>query len=308
MSIFKDFYKREQPHKIFYAKDMKVRSQAYGEKVNQEFLDWQTYVFEKRKTNDKRFVLSELDNLYGYELQDQAAHEMDKGLAPLAMDGTRFELRMDGHISINGKRSALCVGTEIKAGSLFHIPGPRETISGLAVIGKPNGLDEMKLSVYFFGRGDFETQAFDSISLDPTLDASSHLFCLGRHVFLIHNSVLDYYYLNVEERRLERVAIGEDGNNEEFSWCKFVSPCFVTNGKGDVFWISDQDVYTFPIGYPRKLVSIKSNKIEKPIHLCGTEDGVVVYRAKRGTDTVVSAKYKKAESGRYLAQMNNVDD
>ena len=306
MEILKDFYKREQPHKYFYAKGMKVRSRAYGEDVHREFTDWQSYFFERRKTYGERFVLSELEDLFGYELQSEMG--LDKALSPLCLEGTRFELRPDGYISVRGRRSGLHVGKEIKAGALFHIPEARDTVSGLAVIGKPDGSDEMKLSVYYWRKGDFEKRSFDSVPLAPTLDASSHLFCLGRHIFVIHNSMLDYYYLNTEENRLERVAIGEDGDSDTFPWCKFVSPCLVTNGKGDVFWISDQDVYTFPIGYPRKLVNIKSNKIEKPLHLFGTEDGVVIYRKQRGTDAVVCAKYKKSGSGRYLAQLTSTDE
>ena len=229
MKILKDFYKIKQPNKIFYAKEMQVRSQAYGEEVHKEFADWQAHVLEKRKATGNKFVLSELEDIYGYELQRDVKQRMDKALAPLSMTGYRFELRPDGHISINGRRSALCVGTEIKAGALFYLPGLRESYSGLAVIGKPEGQEEMRLSVYFWQRGEFETECFDSVSLAPTLDASSHLFCLGRHIFVIHNSQLDYYYLNVEERRLERVAIGEDGDNDGFAWCKFVSHCLVTN-------------------------------------------------------------------------------
>jgi hypothetical protein len=306
MEIVKDFYKKRQLHKVFYAKEMKTRSQAYGEDVNSEFKNWQTFFFQKRKVYKDKFVLSEMEDIFGAELQEGV--RLDKSLAPLSIGDARFELRLDGYVSCDGKRSALYVGQEIKAGALFHVPDAKGTISGLAVIGKPDGSEEMKLSVYFLRKGEFEKQSFDSVTLAPTLEASSHLFCLGKHIFLIHNSVLDYYYLNITEKRLERVAIGEDGDNNAFPWCQFVSPCFVTNGCGDVFWISDQDVYTFPIGYPRKLSCIKSNKMDKPTALCGTEDGVIIYKKQRGTNAVTSVKYKKAGSGRYLAQLNSINE
>jgi hypothetical protein len=306
MELFKDFYKRKQPNKFFYAKTVKVRSRAYGEDVKQDFLDWQAYIMEKCKKLGDKFNLCEMDGLYGQP--PQADTQLDKSLVPLLLEGYRFELLPDGYISVNGKRSVLRVGKEIKAGALFHIPEERETFNGLAVIGKPTGTEEMRLSVYFMQKGDFDKTPFDSVPLAPTLDASSHLFCLGRHIFLIHNSQLDYYFLNFEERRLERVAIGQDDNNEQFPWCQFVSPCFVTNGKGDVFWIANQEVYTFSIGSPGKLIKIDCNKIEEPVHLVGTDEGVLVYKKQRGTATMICAPYKKARSGRYLAQLNNDAD
>ena len=305
MEIIKDFYKKRQLNKIFYAKAMKVRSSAYGEDVRREFIDWQSYFFERRKTQGNKFVLSELENLFGDEWSGVTS--LDKALAPLSLDGYRLELYADGYVYANGRRTSLYVGKEIKAGALFYIPTERDVVSGLAVIGKPSGTEEMRLSVYFWRKGDFDKHSFDFAPLAATLEASSHLFCLGRHIFLMHNSVLDYYYLNVEEERLERVAIGEDGANDEFPWCKFVAPCLVTNGLGDVFWIADQNVYTFPIGYPKKLANIKSNKIEEPIHLFGTQDGVNVYKKQRGTNTVTCAKYQKVASGRYLVQSGMED-
>lgn len=305
MEIIKDFYKRKQPNKFFYAKTMKIRSAAYGEDVRREFIDWLSYYSNKRNMLGNKFVLSELENPFGNEWGGEVA--LDKALAPLAMDGYRFELHADGFVYANGRRTSLYVGKDIKAGSLFYIPRERDTVSGLAVIGKPSGTEEMRLSVYYWQRGDFEKQSFDFAPLASTWDASSHLFCLGRHIFLIHNAELDYYYLNVEENRLERVAIGEDVNNEESPWCKFVESCFVVNGLGDVFWIADQDVYTFPIGYPRKLANIKSNKIEELAHLIGTQDGIMIYKKQRSTNTVICVKYRKVASGRYLVQ-SGVED
>jgi len=84
MEIIKDFYKRKQPNKIFYAKTMKIRSAAYGEDVRQEFINWLSYYSDKREMLGDKFVLSELENPFGNEWDGETA--LDKALAPLAMD------------------------------------------------------------------------------------------------------------------------------------------------------------------------------------------------------------------------------
>ena len=240
MAIQKVFYRKKAAKKTFFSKNMNVRSFAYGPEIWGEFKKWQKYFFEKRAAYHGGLVLSEQENIYGTDVTQQS-NVLDKALAPLRLEGNILELREDRYVWINGQRSSFYAGTEVKAGALFYFLHKDKPVKGLAVIGKTNG-EGMQLRLHKWVKDGLQQTPFMSVPLPPTMEASSHLLCLGKHVFLVHNSMLDYYYINLDEKVLERVAIGGDAENETFAWCKYVNPNIVTTGEGSIFWMSEVSV------------------------------------------------------------------
>lgn len=308
MGIIKVFCKKKPPVQSFFDAKMKIRSFAYGKEVQKEFTEWQEYFTDRRRMFPSGFVLSEQQDIFGETYEKYVeTQSLDKALAPLMIDGAKLELREDRYVWINGKRSALHAGTEIKAGAAFCFVHNEKQVKGLAIIGKPDGSEETRLSVYKWVKDNLETQPFASVPLPPTFDASSHLTCYGKHVFVIHNSMLDYYYLNVDENELERVAIGGDEPNETQDCCKFVTPVILTNGLGHVFWISENDVYGFPIGYPRRLFRIEGTQREKTLHIRGGKKSLYVYRKDKNTSQVTCWRYRLNETGAYSGKAMAAD-
>ena len=67
----KTFYKRKAIRKVFFDKNMTVRSHAYGESVREAFVEWQKYYYSTKGPVGDRLVISSQKNITGGEgLQD----------------------------------------------------------------------------------------------------------------------------------------------------------------------------------------------------------------------------------------------
>ena len=97
----------------------------------------------------------------------------------------------------------------------------------LFVIGKPHGSSAMAISMYEIDRYMNVSFAKKSIEISQTYDLNSYINCLGQHIFVVHNSKLDYIYYNIKRDELETVAIGRDGKNEDYTPCSFVDKSVV---------------------------------------------------------------------------------
>ena len=295
------FLKRKYPTKVFFKKQINVRSFAYGKHVLQEFLDWKAWFLDNYKAQKGDFILSLQKNIYGkaYDEKNTPQHLTtyeNSCLPPLVFDSMRFEVGKDGFVCINGQRSSLNVGSELKAWAITTILDKYSIKRVLFVIGKRRDDTKTTLSVYEFTRRGFRENNSLSIPLDTTLETGSFLIGLGRHILLVHNSILDYYYYHYERGELQRVAIGADGKNEDFTWCKYVCQNIVVDDAGRVFWQSDNDVYGFRIGSPANLLQLKGNDIERVVHICSDKKSLLVYRKNKNTGKTVCVRYTNGEN------------
>lgn len=298
MATVKVFYKREAPMKRFFARDVKVRSFAHGEDVSKEFLDWREYFLKSVATYKDKFRPFSQKHFYGEPLGG-----LDKGSPVRGVNGERYELLADGVVALGGKRTGLQVGTETKAWSLVSIPRREGQVTAVAVIGKPMGSAQMQLAVYKSTGGRLDAEPYCSVPLEFTLDAESYLITLGRHFFLVHNFTLDYYYFNYEAGELERVAIGEDEENQTLEWCKFVAPRVVANDGGYVFWNTEDCVYGFPIGYPNHLVKFPCPMTEKISNILCEGERLTVFRQDKNSSKI--SAYRYGQSGAYFKEIKD---
>ena len=295
MAIQKMFYKKTARQKVFFSKEMNVRSFAHGQAVHEEFIDWQKLFFEKRQAYPNEFMLSTQPDIYGFGLGINEKG-IDKSLVRLSIEGNSIELQKDNFIYINGKRSTLYAGSEVKAYAGFYFQHDKRLVKGLAIISKVSNEEGTKLRLFRWNRDTLESDCFASVALPSTMEANSYLVCLGKHIFLVHNSILDYYYVNIDDKALERVAIGKD-TDEVLEWCRFVNPAIVTMGQGYVFWWTDDTVYGFSIGYPYRLVKIETNGRERIVRVQGEEDGILVFRKDKNTGKENYTKHMITETG-----------
>ena len=98
--MIKAFYKRTKPPKVFFNKNIKIRSFAYGENVRREFLSWQEYFLKNRKRLEKGFRLSVEEQLHGVAFADRKTAIADQ-LPPLALGGRVFSVEQNGQVLVN---------------------------------------------------------------------------------------------------------------------------------------------------------------------------------------------------------------
>jgi hypothetical protein len=122
-----------------------------------------------------------------------------------------------------------------------------------------------------------------SVPLAYTMNLDSELICFGKHIFVVHDSKLSYYYYNAEKARLEEVPIGADGANAEKKWCIGVSGNIALDRAGRVFWLSERDVYGISIGYPGRLLHIEPSAREIPLGIRANGEELWLYTEDRNT-------------------------
>ena len=294
----KTFYKRKAKTKVFFSKDMKVRSYAYGEGVNTSFLEWQKYYYSTRGPIGDKLIISTQGSIDGKAKANSASQNNGiDGLSALVFDSMRFEMSKDGWVSVNGSRTALNVGVEIKAWAILTVTEKGIRKNCLFVISHPNGSGGMALTVYPITKRGPEESPIITKELEYTPDPRSFLMCMGRHVFIVHNSKLDYLYYNIEKGELETVAIGGDGDNAEFEWCNFVGHKMVANTAGYVFWMSSEEVYGIKIGYPAKLIHIEGGRFETPVDLVCQGTSLNVFRKSKNTSKISESRYTETVDG-----------
>lgn len=293
MAINKVFYKKKPIEKFFFDINMKVRSLAFGQGVQEEFTAWQRFINQKKNAFGAGFMLSEQTDVGGEAKSDFSDVKNSKLPEKLSFDGNVYEIKKDGFIWVNERRSGLCVGTEIKAFSLFYFTDSDVTYKGIAVISKPIGAKETKMCLYRVMKTEPDVTPFMCEVLPPTLDLKSYVFCLGKHLFVVHNSTLDYYFINVKDGCLDKVSIGGDDDNDKFTWCQLVYPHLAVTENGKIFWLSDTTVYGFAVGYPKRLIKIDNAQTEKAIFVRGGKTAVSVYKKDKNTGKITCFTYNQ---------------
>ena len=193
------------------------------------------------------------------------------------------------------------IGSEWKAWAIASIPCDEGTKNALFVIAKPRSSFQMKLSVYPIRDGVPCGTAEIARDFPVSLEASNYLLCLGRHVFTVQNSKLDYFYYHFEVGELEEVAIGGDDVNEAFPWCHYVGHSIVADQSGCVFWSTEDHVYGFCIGSPRHLIHIPAIPAEHILHIRCEASMLFVYRKNRNTQKVSCIRYTPVAGRQYRA-------
>jgi hypothetical protein len=221
------------------------------------------------------------------------------------LSGEKYELMQDGVVAVGGKRTELQVGTETKGWSVISFPRREGQVVAVAVVGKPKGSSQMQLCLYRSLGGRLEKEPYCQLPLDPTLDAESYLVAFGRHLFLVHNFKLNYYYFDYENGELQEVAIGADCENKDKECCDMVAHQIVANDEGWVFWYTTESVdtrscvYGYPIGYPQHLENFTCPITERILSIQGEGKSVIVARQGKNMDTVTRYRYELRESGEF---------
>ena len=287
--MVKRFYKIKKAPKVFFDPRIEVRTVAYGEAIRRELCEWQTYFFSEYRLEKSSYRLSKQGNILGDDyaiggpLFGKEKPKTASRHGKLAIKGVEYEIAKGGFVLANGSQSELNVGSEIKAWALLSIQGEFDSTNAFAVIGKPMGGEAMCLALYEIVGVRPSARMIASVPLAYTMNLDSELICFGKHVFLVHNSKLSYYYYNVEKERLEEVPIGTDGANEEKPWCTGVSGNISMDRAGRVFWLSERDVYGIPIGYPARLLHIELSAREIPLGIRADGEALLLYTEDRNS-------------------------
>lgn len=295
----KTFYKRKNHVKVFFDKRMVMRSLAFGSKVTNDFLEWQRYYNEERSITPDRFILSSQKSIYRPE-PGGVCSTAESVLPPLFFDSMRFTVGEDGWAFVNGSRTPLNLGTELKAWAILTAPEPDKKHKYLCVIGKPNGEQTPKLCLYPITRKGPAEHAELWVEVEHSMSATSFLICLGRHIFTVHNAKLDYLYCDFEHGELDHIGIGDDAPNTESPWCQLVEPYLITNGTGAVFWLSEDTVYSIPIGFPKRLSRITGDARERTVSIAGADNALLIQRKNKNTSQSLYYRYVRSYNGEYV--------
>lgn len=308
--MIKTFYKRRDQYKLVFDRKMKHRSYAYGKDVSLEFIDWRDRFIKRwNKINDNFFVFehgdigansakmdvggeTKLESLDGVPTKQKIRY----GLTPLWFDGVVLETTEQGYITSNGEKTNINLGTDLKAWAICPVWDDGILSYSLFVISKPPKNEKTYLSVYKLDKKlVIEPTPAIKIELKGTLDKRSALYCYGRHIFVVHEAQLEYYFYTPSENLLEAVPLGDDEPNEGKKCTLKIRSQVVVNSKGYVFWQADNDVYGFPIGYPRRLICIEGvDRTETAAIQCYNKY-LFVYRRSTVSNEYTCTRYFKAD-------------
>ncbi len=268
---------------------MQLRSTAYGEEVLGKYLSWLKFFYLSWRRKDTHFLLSAQGDPGANPVRAEGVPplvravparsvEWDSHLPPLWYRTWFFETDRVGNLKINGERSPVNIGMDLKAWALMALPEADGGTEALFVIGTPGGKGDAQLSMYGFHEGKLGP-CLQSIPLGATFEAFSKLVCLGRHVFAVHGGRLFYFYLSPFTERLEEVCIGEGARDDRVNG---VSGTVTADGYGNVFWISRNEVYGMRIGAPSRLVTVGFSINLETVKLVCSDRFLFVYRREKG--------------------------
>ncbi len=319
--MLKSFYKKRRPIKVFFDKEMKYRSLAYGSEVNRSFVKWREYFDSNWNAKFKNFFINAQGDVGGNPVRsddtfmslralEEATNvkriKTDSVLPPLWLNEMLLEVSADGFVTVSGRQTHVNIGLELKAWALMPLVTENGgTKTFLFVAAKPPGMNEMHISAYGFNSDGPENNALVSRKIDTTVNSRSYLVCYERHVFLVHNSMLDYFYFVPDTGELDRVAIGGDKDNAEVDCCKFVGRRVIADNSGNVYWIADNSVYGFPIGYPRRLAKIETDIHYVPVGINCYENELYVYRKNKSTGVYSCTRFVRAANGNLVGSHFN---
>lgn len=251
----KCFYKPIKEDKIFYASNMLQRSSAYGEKVIDEFLEWQQFTDNKKALVNCRFKLCAYndkgnnnsfgnnDVRYVYNCKNP-----DNTTPSLWLNGSEIEIDRTGYVYFEKNRISF-LGEEIKGWGIICALHPLNVDYYLAAIVR----NRNKCSLSIYAVKDIIVGIIQSVTdIDlPNSYGNSFMACFGCNIFIIHDEKMGYYHFVPEKSLLETVTVG----NGEFNiadGAPVCEPIIATDG-GDILWASENCVYGFRLGNPANL-------------------------------------------------------
>lgn len=300
----KTFYKRQPVRKTYFSKDMSVRSVAYGSNVLADYLDWQRYYYSASGSAGDKMIIVPQGSITGSTASARGEAIIPSCTSELLFNSLRLTLD-GGYAAVNGKRTSVYLGPEIFGWAILTASQKSAKTNFLSVIGRHAEGSEITLSLYrLSSRGPEETATFRE-PLPTTTARESYIICLGQHILTVHDSKLDYRYLNTKTMELERVAIGEDSDNALHPYCGFVSHKIVSSTSGYVFWIASGEVYGFAVGYPSRLIHIEGSEREVTYDIGASQDSLLVYRKSKNTSKVVCTRYTRNSDGTFVGRALN---
>lgn len=288
--MIKAFYKRTKPIKTFFSKNVRIRSTAYGEGVHEEFLQWLGFFAKSLQSFGTGFRLSVEKRPEGAPLAAQSA-AVGGELPVLCLSGNTYTLSTSGQVLINGNPSPLNVGTEIKAWAIAANPHPDGQQNTLFVIGKPHNTAQMMLAGYPIKSGIPQATPRLLHELPITLQASSYLVCLGKHILAVHDSCLHYFHYLPDTGELERVAIGADTTPAAKPWGRHLYPLVVATQSGEIYWRTERHIYGFTVGYPGKLITVTVPHAEQLVHICADKKDLQIHYRNKNTNALTTVSF-----------------
>ena len=308
--MVKTFYKYRQPKKIFFTRDVKIRSYACGYDVLEEFKTWRKKYIDRWNSPKRNFWVTENGSIDGNyakidrvgELRVAELRENQKcivkkpdKICPLWFEGCYLEVNGDGDILLNGKVTDFNLGPELKAWGVSPL-FDRNAVSYVLFIFRNNeqGLGELKAFSMDLSNG-LKIELKCSVTLAATLRKTSNLYCFGKHIFLVSDSCLHYYYFNREFSRFEEVAIETDEPNEGKEFCQNISGAPVCDSHGHVFWRSGNHIYFFPIGFSKRLGCIDFGDSNTIKGIQTFRDDLFIYSKSKITKEYTCFRYRAGE-------------
>lgn len=298
----KTFYKRVARRKTFFSKDIEVRTLALGEEIEREFTEWEKS-FSARCAGGARYLIS-VEGAVGGRVPEFISGKKSPtdSLPPLIVDGVKLSATRDGILTVGDKRSEVHLGTELKAWAVMNIPHLGSIKNFLFVIGKPHGEEHMALTMYEIDKYMNISFAKKSVELSQSHELDSYVNCLGKHIFTVHSSTLDYIYYNINNDELETVSIGRDGKNEDYPPCTLVDKSVVADMAGRVFWLSSGAVYGIKIGYPREVMKIDTPERETVVGIASDRENLYIFRRDKNTRKITAYRYADTPDGTYAGR------
>ena len=316
--MIKTFYKKRQPKKVFFKGNIRIRSYAYGYDINEEFISWRRTFLERWNKPGSNFLLMERGDLGANNAKIDRASEMriadpknkrtveksEYRISPLWVEGLYMELHKDGGLFINDERSDIYLGTEMKAWGVMPLWNGNITEYTLFTVGKSrDGVMRLTARRLDPEKGPEQGEIL-TVELEPTL-AKSHIYCFGKHIILIHQSKLQYYYYNTEFSRLEEVAIRYDEHNDVKNFCNRVGSDVVCDSNGNIYWHTDDCVYGFAVGYPNKLHRIFADERSEIVRIQTYKNGLYVYERNKTTREFVCKVHTSFSNGELREEIFN---
>lgn len=296
----KDFYKKTNKPKTFFAAGLPLRTTAFGQDVLKTHLDWMEYFYARWKRRTGNFLLSEQGDIGGNPVRVEAVpprfraasnvqvRGSDSYLPPLWYRNYFFETDREGSVRINGMRCDQNIGMNLKAWGIMSLPDSDGDEHALLVLGTPGGRDSTCLCLFGLSNGDI-TECRQVIPLGTSLEPLGKLVCFGRHVFIVHNGRLVYFYYSPEMEQLEQVPIGKGPEDMRL---KGVVGDVVADGVGNVFWIAGNEVYGFRIGSPSRVTCVGKAMSFETVRLLCTGFFLFVYRREADGKSLCCEAYR----------------
>lgn len=289
----KTFYRRKPKIKTFFQRGVRMRSEAYSDT---NAMNWLKEYAEQMNTPARNTVLCEQGDVTGNGVREYRRGsrffsvaegnrfrkiESDSVLNPLWCGKRLYEVATNGELKINGKGTGVHLGSDLRAWALVKPYGEEQ--ERLVVISRtPRGLG---LSFYEYTT---ELIPVSFFPLDDTFGRSDYLLSVDRHIFCVHNALLDgsvvplmnvYYW----GESVKEVGVGADVPNRECGYLQYVRTPVAVGGDGYVYWIADGGLYRFALGAPRNVEKVLSEGHDTFLSVQWAEgDPYVLLRHKNG--------------------------